>query len=160
MFPDTVVQTCIVHLIRYSMQFASWKERKAIAKALKPIYAAPSAEAAVAALDEFEEGVWGQKYPPIIASWRRKWEQVIPFFAFSPEVRKIIYTTNAIESLHSQVRKTIRNKGHFPSDEAATKLIYLALRQIEAKWKRPPREWQAAKSQLAIQFGERFTLED
>ncbi|UCD68627.1 MAG: IS256 family transposase [Betaproteobacteria bacterium] len=159
-FPDTVVQTCIVHLIRYSMHFASWKERKAIAKDLKPIYAASSAEAAVAALEAFEEGAWGQKYPPIVASWRRKWEQVIPFFAFSPEVRRIIYTTNAIESLHSQVRKTIRNKGHFPGDEAAIKLIYLALRQIEAKWKRPPREWQAAKSQLAIQFGERFTLED
>lgn len=153
-FPDTVVQ---VHLIRYSMQFASWKERKAIAKDLKPIYAAPGVEAAAAALDAFEQGAWGQKYPPIVASWRRKWEQV---FAFSPEVRKIIYTTNAIESLHSQVRKTIRNKGHFPSNEAATKLIYLSLRQIEAKWKRPPREWQAAKSQLAIQFGERFTLED
>lgn len=157
-FPDTVVQTCIVHLIRYSMQFASWKERKAIAKALKPIYGASSAESASKALDEFEQGPWGEKYPPVVASWRRKWEQVVPFFAFSPEVRKIIYTTNAIESLHSQVRKTIRNKGHFPSDEAATKLIYLSLRQIEAKWKRPPKEWHAAKSQLAIQFGERFTL--
>jgi len=157
-FPDTVVQTCIVHLLRYSMQFASWKERKAIAKALKPIYGASSAEAAAAALDEFEQGPWGQKYPPIVASWRRKWDEVVPFFAFSAEVRKIIYTTNAIESLHSQVRKTIRNKGHFPSDEAATKLIYLSLRNIEAKWKRPPKEWHAAKSQLAIQFGERFTL--
>ena len=157
-FPDTVVQTCIVHLIRYSMQFASWKERKAIAKALKPIYGASSAESASKALDEFEQGPWGEKYPPVVASWRRKWEQVVPFFAFSPEVRKIIYTTNAIESLHSQVRKTIRNKGHFPSDEAATKLIYLSLRQIEAKWQRPPKEWHAAKSQLAIQFGERFTL--
>ena len=157
-FPDTVVQTCIVHLIRYSMQFASWKERKAIAKALKPIYGASNADAAATALDEFEQGPWGQKYPPVVASWRRKWEQVVPFFAFSPEVRRIIYTTNAIESLHSQVRKTIRNKGHFPSDEAATKLIYLSLRQIEAKWKRPPKEWHAAKSQLAIQFGERFML--
>src|SRR5699024_4153624 len=104
-FPDTLVQTCIVHLIRYSMQFASWKERKAIAQALKPIYAAASADAAAAALDAFEQGPWGQKYPPITASWRRKWEQVIPFFAFSAEVRRIIYTTNAIESLHSQVRK-------------------------------------------------------
>ena len=157
-FPDTVVQTCIVHLIRYSMQFASWKERKAIAKALRPIYSASSADTAAGALDEFEQGPWGQKYPPVVASWRRKWDQVVPFFAFSAEVRKIIYTTNAIESLHSQVRKTIRNKGHFPSDEAATKLIYLSLRQIEAKWKRPPKEWHAAKSQLAIQFGERFML--
>ena len=135
-FPDTVVQTCIVHLLRYSMQFASWKERKAIAKALKPIYGASSAEAAAAALDEFEQGPWGQKYPPIVASWRRKWDEVVPFFAFSAEVRKIIYTTNAIESLHSQVRKTIRNKGHFPSDEAATKLIYLSLRKEV-----DPRNW-------------------
>lgn len=157
-FPEAVVQTCIVHLIRYSMQFASWKERKAIAKALKPIYAAASADAALEALDEFGRSEWGKKYPPIVSSWQRKWEQVIPFFAFSPEVRRIIYTTNAIESLHSQVRKTIRNKGHFPNDDAAIKLIYLSLRQIEAKWKRPPKEWHAAKSQLAIQFGDRFAL--
>jgi putative transposase len=159
-FPDTVVQTCIVHLIRYSMQFASWKERKAIAAALKPIYAAASAEAAQAALEDFEQGPWGEKYPPIAQSWRRNWEQIIPFFAFSPEVRRIIYTTNAIESLHSQVRKTIRNKGHFPSDKAATKLIYLSLRQIEAKWKKPPPAWHAAKAQLAIAFGERFDLSE
>ena len=157
-FPDCVVQTCIVHLIRYSMQFASWKERKALARALKPIYSAASAEAAAAELDAFENGPWGEKYPAVTASWRRRWEEVIPFFAFSPEVRKIIYTTNAIESLHSQVRKAIRNKGHFPSDEAATKLIYLALRNIMAKWKRPPKEWHAAKTQLAIQFGNRFTM--
>lgn len=158
LFPDCVVQTCIVHLIRYSMQFASWKERKALAKALKPIYSAASAEAAAAELDAFEQGPWGEKYPAVTASWRRRWEEVIPFFAFSPEVRRIIYTTNAIESLHSQVRKAIRNKGHFPSDEAATKLIYLALRNIAKKWKRPPKEWHAAKTQLAIQFGDRFTL--
>ncbi|TNF74473.1 MAG: IS256 family transposase [Acidobacteria bacterium] len=157
-FPDCVVQTCIVHLIRYSMQFASWKERKALAKALKPIYSAASAEAAAAELDAFEDGPWGAKYPAVTASWRRRWEAVIPFFAFSPEVRRIIYTTNAIESLHSQVRKAIRNKGHFPSDEAATKLIYLALKNIMVKWKRPPKEWHAAKAQLAIQFGDRFTM--
>ena len=155
-FPDCVVQTCIVHLIRYSLQFASWKERKALAQALKPIYAAASAEAAEAELTAFEQGDWGQKYPAIGASWRRRWAEVIPFFAFSSEVRRIIYTTNAIESLHSQVRKAIRNKGHFPSDEAATKLIYLALRNIAAKWKRAPREWHTARAQLAIQFGERF----
>lgn len=157
-FPDCVVQTCIVHLIRYSMQFASWKERKALARALKPIYSAGSADAAAAELDAFEQGPWGEKYPAVTASWRRRWEEVIPFFAFSPDVRRIIYTTNAIESLHSQVRKSIRNKGHFPSDEAATKLIYLALRNITAKWKRPPKEWHAAKAQLAIQFGNRFTM--
>lgn len=138
------------------MQFASWKERKALAKALRPIYAAASAEAAAAALDAFEQDAWGQKYPAIVSSCCRRRADVIPFFAFSPEVRKIICTTNAIESLHSQVRKAIRNKGHFPSDEAASKLIYLALRHIEAKWQRPPKEWHAAKAQFAIQFGDRF----
>ena len=157
-FPECVVQTCIVHLIRFSMQFASWKERKALAKALRPIYAAASSEAAASELESFQNGPWGAKYPAVVASWRRRWEEVIPFFAFSPEVRKIIYTTNAIESLHSQVRKAIRNKGHFPSDEAATKLIYLALRNISRKWKRPPKEWHAAKTQLAIQFASRFPV--
>ena len=157
-FPDCVVQTCIVHLIRYSLQFASWKERRPLAKALKAIYSAPSAEAAAVELDRFEAGPYGERFAGVAHSWRRRWEEVIPFFAFSPEVRKIVYTTNAIESLHSQVRKAIRNKGHFPNDEAATKLIYLALRNITAKWKNPPREWHAAKVQFAIQFGDRFAL--
>ena len=157
-FPDCVVQTCIVHLIRYSLQFASWKERRPLAKALRAIYSAPSAEAAAVELDRFEAGPYGERFAAVAHSWRRRWEEVIPFFAFSPEVRKIVYTTNAIESLHSQVRKAIRNKGHFPNDEAATKLIYLALRNITAKWKNPPREWHAAKVQFAIQFGDRFAL--
>jgi putative transposase len=159
-FPDTVVQTCIVHLIRYSMQFASWKERKLIAAALKPIYRAESAEAAASALSDFDAGPWGRKYPAIAQSWRRNWAAVIPFFAFPEEVRKIIYTTNAIESLNASVRKAVRNKGHFPSDQAATKLIWLALRNITENWKRPPIAWQAAKAQLAIQFGERFVFTD
>jgi transposase-like protein len=104
-----------VHLIRYSLRFASWKERKSLAAALKPIYRAETAEAALAQLEEFEQGPWGRKYPTVAQSWRRKWEQVIPFFAFAPEIRRIIYTTNAIESLHSQVRKSVRSHGHFPS---------------------------------------------
>ena len=157
-FPDCVVQTCIVHLIRYSLQFAPWKERQGLARALKAVYTAPSAEAAAAELDRFEAGPYGERYVAVVASWRRRWEEVIPFFAFSPAVRRILYTTNAIESLHSQVRRAIRNKGHFPSDEAATKLIYLALRNITAKWKNTPREWHAAKVQFAIQFGDRFAL--
>lgn len=159
-FPDTVVQTCIVHLIRYSMQFASWKERKAIAAALKPVYRADNAEAAARELDAFDQGQWGRKYPAIAQSWRRNWEAVIPFFAFPAEVRKIIYTTNAIESLNASVRKAIRNKGHFPNDQAATKLIWLALRHITENWKNPPISWHAAKAQLAIQFGERFALSE
>lgn len=157
-FPETLVQTCIVHLIRYSMQFASWKERKAIAAALKPVYGAESAAAAAKRLEEFDAGPWGAKYPAIASSWRRNWEQVIPFFAFPVAVRRIIYTTNAIESLHSQIRKTIRGRGHFPNDEAATKLIWLALRNITAKWKNPPIAWHAAKAQFAIQFEERFVV--
>ena len=159
-FPDTVVQTCIVHLIRYSMQFASWKERKLIASALKPIYRADNAEVAAQELEAFDQGPWGRKYPAIAQSWRRNWEAVIPFFAFPAEVRKIIYTTNAIESLNASVRKAVRNKGHFPSDQAATKLIWLALRNITERWKRPPIAWHAAKAQLAIQFGERFIFND
>jgi putative transposase len=159
-FPDAVVQTCIVHLIRYSMQFASWKERKAITTALKPIYQADNADAAAQALEAFDQGPWGRKYPAIAQSWRRNWEAVIPFFAFSAEVRKIIYTTNAIESLNASVRKAIRNKGHFPSDQAASKLIWLALRNITENWKNPPISWHAAKAQLAIQFGERFALSE
>ena len=159
-FPDTVVQTCIVHLIRNSIQLASWKDRKALAQALKPIYQADHVEAAEQALSAFEDGPWGERFPTVAQSWRRNWAQVIPFFAFAAPVRKIIYTTNAIESLHSGVRKSIRNKGHFPSDEAATKLIWLALRNLTAKWKNPPIAWSAAKAQFAIQFGERFRLDD
>jgi putative transposase len=157
-FPQALVQGCIVHLIRYSLQFASWKERKAIAAALKPIYRAESAEIALARLEDFEQSPWGQKYPAIAQSWRRNWEQVTPFFAFAPEVRKIIYTTNAIESLHSQVRKSLRQRGHFPNDEAATKLIWLVLRNVTEKWKSPPITWHAAKAQFALQFEERFIL--
>ena len=158
-FPDTVVQTCIVHLIRNSIQLASWKDRKALAAALKPIYQADHAEAAEQALSDYENGPWGERFPTVAQSWRRNWEHVIPFFAFAAPVRKIIYTTNAIESLHSGVRKSIRNKGHFPNDEAASKLIWLALRNITVKWKNPPIAWAAAKAQFAIQFGDRFTLD-
>ncbi len=157
-FPQTLVQGCIVHLIRYSLQFASWKERKAIVAALKPVYKAESAEIALTHLEGFEQSPWGKKYPAIAQSWRRNWEQVTPFFAFAPEVRKIIYTTNAIESLHSQVRKSLRQRGHFPNDEAATKLIWLVLRNITEKWKSPPITWHAAKAQFALQFEDRFIL--
>lgn len=107
-------------------------------------------------LDEFEAGEWGKKYPTIAANWRRAWEQVIPFFAYPAAVRKIIYTTNAIESLNMQLRKIIKNRGHFPSDEAATKLLYVALRDIHTKWKSIPLNWKAAANQFAIQFGARF----
>lgn len=157
-FPQTVVQTCIVHLIRFSMHFASWKERRLIGAALKPIYQAESAASARERLEDFDRGPWGRKYPAIAQSWRRNWEQVIPFFAFAPEVRTILYTTNAIESLNAQVRKAVRIRGHFPSEEAATKLIWLVLRKVQTRWKSPPTSWQAAKAQLAIQFEHRFVV--
>jgi len=157
-FPATTLQTCIVHLIRNSLDYASWKERKALATAIKPIYTATSAEAAERALDAFEEGPWGQRFPTVVAAWRRAWSRVIPFFAFPPEVRRIIYTTNAIESVHSRLRKIIKSRGHFPSDEAASKLIWLALRNITADWKRASKEWKSAMNQFAILYGDRFTL--
>jgi putative transposase len=157
-FPQARIQTCIVHLIRYSMEFASWKERKALAAGLKAIYRAGTVEAAHAALEAFDAGPWGRKYPAIAAAWWRNWEQVIPFFAYPPEVRRIMYTTNAIESLHSQVRRSVRARGHFPTDEAATKLIWLVLREITRDWKMPPIAWHAARAQFAILFGDRFEM--
>lgn len=156
-YPQAQIQTCIVHLIRNSLNLASWKDRKALASALKPIYQASSADAAAVALDAFSHGEWGLKFPTVAAMWQRQWEQVIPFFAYPPEVRKIIYTTNAIESLHMQLRKIVKNRGHFPSDEAASKLLFLALRNIEKDWKMPPTTWKQAANQFAILFGERFT---
>ena len=156
-FPATTLQTCIVHLIRNSLDYASWKDRKALAAALKPIYTAPSAEAAAAELDALEAGPWGKRFPTVVATWRRAWDRVIPFFAFSPAVRRVIYTTNAIESLHSRLRKIIKTRGHFPSDDAATKLLWLALRNITADWGRAAKEWKEAMNQFAIAYGERFT---
>ena len=155
-FPETVVQTCIVHLLRHCMNFASWKDRKHVARALKAVYRAGDAEAGLAALAEFEAGPWGEKYPAIAQSWRRNWDHVIPFFAFPEAVRRMIYTTNAIESLNAKIRRAVRTRGHFPSDDAATKLLYLVLNHAAQAWKRPPREWTEAKTQFAIIFGERF----
>src|SRR6476659_9174943 len=155
-FPDTMVQTCIVHLIRYSMDFASWKDRKAIATELKAIYRAKDAQAGEAALDAFDASTWGRKYPAIAQSWRRNWTQVIPFFAFPIAVRRIIYTTNAIEALNAKLRRAVKTRGHFPTDDAAVKLLYLVLRQVAADWKMPPREWSEAKTQFAIMFDARF----
>lgn len=156
-FPKTTVQTCIVHLIRNSLSYVGWKDRKWVAAALRPIYTAPTAAAAEAALAAFEAGPWGAKYATIGQSWRRAWPQVIPFFAFAPEVRRVIYTTNAIESLHMQLRKIIKTRGHFLSEDAATKLIWLALRNVMKRWSRAARQWTAALNQFALLYPDRFT---
>ena len=155
-FPETTVQTCIVHLLRNSMDFASWKERKELARELKTIYAAVDDKAAEEALTAFEAGDWGRKYPAIGQIWRRAWQEVIPFFAFPKDVRRIIYTTNAIEALNSKLRRAVRARGHFPNDEATLKLLFLVLNRSEKEWKMPPREWAMAKSQFAILFADRF----
>jgi putative transposase len=157
-FPQTQIQTCIVHLLRNSMEYASWKDRKAIAVSLKSVYRAVDAEAAAHALNDFEESSLGQKYPAITASWRRSWSEVIPFFAFPQDVRRMIYTTNAIESLNSIVRRSVRVRGHFPSEEAAMKLIWLQLREVTKNWKNAAREWYAAKAQFGLLFGDRFEM--
>jgi putative transposase len=157
-FPTTTLQTCLVHLIRHSLDFANWKERQPLAKALRPIYAAPDADAGRVALDDFATSPWGVRFPTVVATWRRAWTHVIPFFAFPPDVRRVIYTTNALESVHARVRKIIKTRGHFPTDEAATKLIWLALRNITAVWVLPTRHWHAAMRQFAILYDERFTV--
>ncbi|MHC2562953.1 IS256 family transposase [Bradyrhizobium liaoningense] len=152
-FPKAMVQTCIVHLIRNSLSFVSWKDRKAILPSIKAIYHAENADAALLRLEDFE-AEWGKRYPAIGAAWRRAWEHVIPFFAFAPEIRKMIYTTN-VEALNRSLRKIIKTRGSFPNDEAAMKLLYLAIRNAGIHWRRPV-AWTAAMGQFAIQFGERF----
>ena len=156
-FPATTLQTCIVHLIRNSLDYASWKDRKLLAAAIRPIYTAANAEAALAELDAFEQGPWGQKFPTVVAAWRRAWSHVIPFFVFPPQIRRVIYTTNAIESVNARLRKIIKTRGHFPSDDAASKLIWLALRNITDEWGRAAHNWKDAMNQFAILYEDRFT---
>ncbi|CAM4329603.1 Mutator family transposase [Comamonas aquatilis] len=159
-FPATTLQTCIVHLIhliRNSLDYAGWKDRTVLAAAIKPIYTAFSAEAAQVELNAFADGPWGQRFPTVSVAWRNAWDRVIPFFAFPPVVRKVIYTTNSIENINSQLRKIIKTRGHFPTEEAAAKLIWLALRNITAKWSRSAHDWKQARNQFAILYAERFS---
>ena len=157
-FPQAQVQTCIVHLIRNSLDFVSYKDRKAVAAALKEIYKAKDADTGAEALQAFAVGEWGLKYPAIAISWRRHWPAVIPFFAFPIDVRRIIYTTNAIEALNAKLRRAVRTRGHFPTDDSALKLLFLVLNLAEREWRMPPREWAMARAQLAILFDERFLV--
>jgi putative transposase len=153
-FPKAWVQTCIVHQIRAGLRYVPDKNKKAVARDLRPIYTAVNAEAAEGALDDFEE-FWGERYPMIVASWRARWENITPFLSLPADLRKVVYTTNSIENLNRQIRKTIKTRGHFPDEEAATKLIYLALMRAEGKW-RTVYNWSAARRALKIHFGERM----
>jgi len=155
-FPEATVQTCIVHLMRHSLDFVSYKDRKHVATALKDIYRAPDAAAGLAALDAFADSPLGRKYPAIAQSWRRAWSEVIPFYVFPDEVRRIVYTTNSIEALNAKLRRAVRTRGHFPNDESAMKLLFLVLNRSEKEWRMPPREWAIAKAQFAILFDQRF----
>lgn len=179
-WPNAIVQTCVVHLLRSSMRFVNYKDRKAVAAALKPIYTAVNEDQALEALQAFQEGQWGEKYPTTVASWERAWERFTPFLAFPPQLRRVIYTTNAIESFNYQMRKITKNRGHFPSDEAAVKLMWLGIMNIEDKRARardkergktastrkavPPRlieghvttNWKQALAQLAVAYPDRI----
>jgi putative transposase len=157
-FPKTQVQACIVHLIRNSLDLVSYKDRRTVAAALKEIYRARDAEVGRVALDDFADGPWGRKYPAITASWRRHWAEVIPFYAFPSEVRRLVYTTNAIEALHAKLRRAVRARGHFPTDDAVLKLLFLVLNLATKEWRMPAREWSAAKAQFAILFEDRFAI--
>ena len=154
-YPNTTVQLCIVHMVRYSLNYVTWKYRKDLASDLKSIYGAGTIERAAQALDDFEER-WGKSYPSIGQSWRRNWPRIIPFFDYSPEIRKVIYTTNAIESVNMSLRKITKNRGSFPSDESLMKLFYLALRNISQKWNMLIRDWKGALNQFSIKFEERM----
>ena len=154
-FPQTQVQLCILHLLRNSFNYVSYKDRKQVATDLKTIYNAASAEEAEMNLEIFEQ-TWNGRYPMIGKLWRANWTRVIPFFAFPPDIRKAIYTTNAIESLNRSLRKIIKNRALFPNDEAVFKLLYLALRNAANKWTMPIRDWSSAMNQFAIIYADRF----
>jgi putative transposase len=153
-YPDTEVQLCIVHMVRNSLKFVSYKDRKKMATDLKTIYRAVTVEQAESALTTFGE-TWDKKYPMVSQSWLSHWDRIIPFFAYSEEIRKVIYTTNAIESLNSTLRKVTKNRNSFPNDESAIKLLYMALQNIMKKWTMPIRNWPLAVHQFAIRFGDR-----
>lgn len=156
-FPQTITQTCIVHLLRNSVRYVPWKERKAVMFDLKPVYTAANEEVALEALAAFDAN-WGSKYPMITQSWQNAWERVVPFLAFPPDIRKVIYTTNAIESINRQIRKITKTKGHFPTDESIYKILFLGLKNASKKWTMPIRNWSCALNQFAILFPGRLPL--
>ncbi len=156
-FPKTQVQLCIVHLVRHSLNYVSWKDRKNMAADLKAVYSAATAEDAAQQLNAFAQK-WDATHPTVSGIWRRHWERVIPFFGYPADIRKVIYTTNAIESVNMSLRKVTKNRGSFPNDEAATKLLYLALNNISRKWTMPIHDWKAALNQFTILFEGRMPV--
>jgi putative transposase len=153
-FPQTWVQTCIVHQIRSSMRYVSYGDRRTLAKDLRPIYTAANADAALVELERFDK-TWGGRYPMIAQAWRARWDHITPFLALTEDLRRIVYTTNTIEAMHRHIRKAIKTRGHFPDEQAATKLIYLAMQRAETKW-RSARAWTTARRALKIHFADRF----
>ena len=156
-YPKTQVQLCIVHQIRHSLRYVNWKQRKEIAADLKRIYGAATLAEAELALAEFAEK-WDDQHPTISLSWRNNWERLSVFFDYPPEIRKVIYTTNAIESLNASLRKITKTRRSFPTDDSVMKILYLALHQISKKWTMPIRDWKAAMSQFMIMYSDRVSL--
>jgi putative transposase len=155
-FPKTIFQTCIVHQVRHSLNYVPYSEKKKVAEDLKKIYSANTVELAELALDDFEL-IWGDKYSAIVRSWRANWEKITPFMQFPIEIRKVIYTTNIVESLNNTLRKAVRNRGHFPTEEALMKVLYLAIQNVSKKWTMPIRDWKQALNRFAIMFPDRFS---
>lgn len=156
-YPDTRIQLCIVHMVRNAVKYISWKDRKAVCAALKRIYTSATVDEAERELEAFA-AVWDEKYPAISQSWRRHWPNLITLFDYPPEIRKVIYTTNAIESLNSVIRKAIKNRRLFPNDDAALKVVYLAVQAASKKWTMPVRDWKKALNRFTIDFGDRLPI--
>lgn len=154
-FPKAIFQTCIVHMTRHSLNYVPYSDKKAVATDLKKIYQSNTAELALDALDEFELA-WGDKYPAIIKSWRNNWEKITPFLQFPKEIRRVIYTTNIVESLNNTLRKAVRNRGHFSTEDGIMKVLYLAIRNVSKKWNMPIHSWKQALNHFAIMFSDRF----
>lgn len=154
-FPHTTFQTCVVHMVRHSLKYVPYNEKKAVAADLKKIYSSSTVEKALEALDDFEL-TWGDKYPAIVKSWRTHWEKITPFMSYPMEIRKVIYTTNIVESLNSSLRKAVRNRGHFPTEDSLMKVLYLVIQQSSKKWTMPIRDWKQALNRFAIMYSDRF----
>ena len=154
-FPKAIFQTCIVHMVRHSLNYVPYSEKKAVAADLKKIYQADTVILAERALDDFEL-TWGEKYAAIVKSWRQNWEKIIPFLSFPKEIRRVIYTTNIIESLNRTLRKSVKTRGHFSTEDGLMKVLYLAIKGVSKKWTMPVRDWKQALNQFSIIFGDRF----